>query len=289
MPRILITGSNSFIGNNFRIYSPNRDVKVISLRNTIIEQIDFSSIDVVLHLAAIVHVFKHIDKADYYRVNRDLTLNLAKAAKNAGVKQFVFLSTIKVYGEFKEGSSPWEENTACNPSDHYGKSKYEAELELQKLNAPDFTVSILRTPLVYGPGVMANMLKLIRLVEKVPVLPLARIDNTRPYIYIGNLVAYVDRIIELNIPGTFICMDEKMPSTSYLVEYLSQFLNKKVILFHLPQFCVKIGKRFYPGFFERLFGSVKLDNSITRDKLAFKPPFTTEEGLKQMVAGYLRS
>jgi nucleoside-diphosphate-sugar epimerase len=289
MATILITGVNSFIGNNYRIYSSNRDLKVISLRSTSIDQIDFNNIDVVLHLAAIVHVFKHIDDETYYRVNRDLTLDLANAAKNAGVKQFIFLSTIKVYGEFTEDSLPWQETTPCNPADHYGQSKYEAEVELQKLNDPEFTVSILRTPLVYGTGVKANMLKLIRLVEKVPVLPLARIDNIRPYVFIGNLVAYIDRIIELKISGTFICMDEKMISTSYLVECLSLFLNKKVIMFHLPQFCVKIGKRFYPEFFERLFGSVKLDNSLTREKLAFSPPFTTEEGLKQMVASYLRS
>src|SRR5450759_4076326 len=126
MIRILITGTNSFVGKNFLKYSTFKDVDEIYLFENKPCEIDFSKYDVVIHLVAIVHQTKRIPEEEYFRVNKDLCLEVAKHAKDAGIKQFIFLSTVKVYGEFIHGSIPWNEFSECHPDDSYGISKYEA-------------------------------------------------------------------------------------------------------------------------------------------------------------------
>jgi nucleoside-diphosphate-sugar epimerase len=287
MTKVLITGANSFIGTNFRKISENQSTMEISLLENLPEEIDFRPFDVVLHLAAIVHQSKKIMAQDYFMVNRDLCLSVAKNAKKSGVRQFIFLSTVKVYGKFITGSEPWKENSECFPEDSYGRSKFEAENALKKLEDKNFIVSIIRTPIVYGPGVGANMMRLIRLIEKFPVLPFDRVTNNRHYTYIENLVGYIDRIIELKASGTFIVMDGKALSTTELVIHLSNFLHKKITLFRLPDFIINAGVFLMPNFFERLYRSFYLDNSKTRGILNYEPPFSTEEGLGMMLSSYV--
>ena len=168
MTKVLITGANSFVGTNFIKYSQFRDTEEISLLNKRPEDIDFEKYDVVLHLAAIVHQSKKITEAEYFRVNRDLCLRVAEHAKKRGIRQFVFLSTLKVYGEFVNGSDLRNEDSECFPDDAYGRSKYSAEIELKKLEDEHFILSIIRTPLVYGEGVKANMINLVKLVDLFP-------------------------------------------------------------------------------------------------------------------------
>jgi UDP-glucose 4-epimerase len=124
MNRILITGTKSFIGTSFCKYSENQNLREVSLADKYLEEVDFASIDVVLHLAAIVHQSKKIGEQEYFHVNRDLPVRVAEQAKRSGVKQFIFLSTVKVYGKFISGSDPWKEDSYCLPYDGYGKSKY---------------------------------------------------------------------------------------------------------------------------------------------------------------------
>jgi len=261
----------------------------ISLREHQPEDIDFSRYDVVLHLAAIVHQSKKINENDYFRINRDLCLNVAENAKKSGVKQFVFLSTCKVYGDFFPGSKIRNEDSSCCPDDGYGKSKYEAEIGLKRIEDTNFKVSIIRTPLVYGEGVKANMLSIISLVDTFPILPLGKINNKRNFTCVENLVGFIDRIIELRASGIFIAMDEVAISTTELVKYLSTSLGKKVILFKLPSVIVRLGTFFIPRIFERLYNSLEFDNSRTKMKLNYRPPFSTEEGLKRMVLSYKKS
>jgi len=289
MTEVLITGANSFIGINFIRFSKYRNVKEISLLETAPENIDFRDVDVVLHLAAIVHQPRSSHRDDYYKVNRDLCKEVANHAKLSGVKNFVFLSTVKVYGKFIPDSDPWNESTACYPDDDYGKSKYEAELALKKLEDSDFIVSVIRTPIVYGPGVKANILRLIKLVEKFPILPFGKVSNRRNYTYVENLVGFIDRIIEVRPSGTFIAMDDTALSTTDLVLFLSKFLYRKIVLFKLPDLFVRTGVTLYPGFFDRLYGSFILDNSKTKELLNYKPPFSPEEGLKRTISFYLES
>lgn len=289
MSSILITGASSFIGNNFRVLSKNQNIKEISLQEIHPEEINFGSTDVVLHLAAIVHQSKKISEQEYFRVNRDLCITVARKAKEAGVRQFIFLSTIKVYGNFIHGSDPWNEDSICLPVEAYGRSKYEAELELRKLESPEFKVAIIRTPIVYGSGVSANILKLVKLVEKFPFLPFRGVNNNRHYTYVGNLIGFIDKIIEVNASGTFIVMDDSPISTTNLVQTIANFLHRKLFLFRVPNIFIMAGIKVRPAIFDRLYGSFYLDNSKTKKDLKYNPPFTSEEGLSRMISAYMSS
>lgn len=278
-PAILVTGTTGFIACNFEKYSTFRKIRKVSLRTKLTSEIDFKGIDVVLHLAAIVHCNKQTSPDAYFKINRDLSVSLAEHAKAAGVRQFIFMSTIKVYGEFQEGMEPWNELSECHPTDYYGRSKREAELGLQKLNDENFRVSIIRTPLVYGPGMKANMLKLKKLVQCFPVLPLGGINNERNYTYIENLVDYVDKIISSRSQGIFIAMDEEPVSTTRLIKFYAEAMNKKILLVRLPGFLLKIVKNLFPENFKRLYGSFRLDNNHTRKLLGFNPAISTRDGI----------
>jgi nucleoside-diphosphate-sugar epimerase len=283
MTKILITGSQSFVGTNFRNHSKFNEIDEVALFNYEPGKINFSEYDVILHLVAIVHQKATIPEAEYFRVNRDLTLQIAREAKQAGVRQFIFLSTVKVYGAFRTNSDPWNESSACFPEDAYGRSKYEAEKALRALNDDLFTVSIIRTPLVYGEGVRANMASLVKLVKQSIILPFKGIHNKRNYTSAENLVAFIDRIIEEKIPGVFIAMDRKAISTTELVKMISENLDKKTILFKMPDLLIKFGMFVFPKFFDRLYGSYEMDNSKTLQTLDFEPPVTTREGIKRMI------
>lgn len=286
MNRVLITGANSFVGKSFIKFSKQESIHEISLFDCKPEEIDFSKYDIILHLVAIVHQSKTISEKEYFRVNRDLAIQVANEAKKAGVKQFVFLSTVKVYGKYIPGAGAWNEDSNCDPEDAYGKSKYAAELALKELEDSNFTVSIVRTPLVYGENVKANMRSIIKLVEKFPILPLAEVDNKRSFTSVENLVAFIDRIIEKRASGVFIAKDEKGLSTTELVKLISQYLERKLILFSIPRFIIRICTFVYPKIFDRLYGSFEMENKKTLEKLDFTPPLTVEEGIKKMILSY---
>jgi UDP-glucose 4-epimerase len=253
------------------------------------EEFEFGRYDVVLHLAAIVHQSEKISEIEYFRVNRDLCLRVAKASKKAGVKQFVFLSTVKVYGEDGLSDEIRNELSECYPSDPYGKSKYAAETALKELEDSDFTISIIRTPLVYGEGVKANMLNLVTLVDSFPVLPLGKIENRRNFTFAENLVGFIDRIIEKRASGIFISMDEKAQSTTELINCISEALGKKVLLFKLPQIILWFSSLLFPEKLDRLFGSLEFDNSKTRTELDYTSQVPFEEGIRRMVNYYLQN
>jgi len=286
MPKILITGSKSFVGTNFRKFSKFKNIEEISLYDIRPENIDFSNFDVVLHLAAIVHQTRNISESEYMKVNRDLCLKVAESAKRGGVGQFIFLSSLKVYGDSKLFTEIRNEESECLPVDPYGKSKYGAEVNLKKLEDTDFTVSIIRPPLIYGEGVKANMLSLIKLVDKFPILPFDAIQNKRNYLYIENLIGYIDRIIDRKASGIFIVKDKNALSTTELVNYLSKNLGRKLILFKMPGFFKKIGTYLFPLVFDRLFGSSEFDNSKTNQQLDYKPQISTEDGIRNSVMSY---
>ena len=289
MGRILITGTNSFVGTNFIKHSKFRDVDEISLFGKNPEDIDFQGYDTIIHLVAIVHQTIKIPEEEYFHVNRDLCVEIARNAKKAGVRQFIFLSTVKVYGKFIKGRSYWNEKSSCFPDDAYGKSKYAAELALKELNDDNFSVSIVRTPLVYGEGVKANMLNLLKLVSHYKFLPFKEINNRRCFTSAENLVAFIDRIIEKRASGIFIAMDKNAISTSELLDMISENLGKKARLFKVPGVIMKPLGLLFPGIYDRLFGSYEMDNSETLRILDFEPPLSTREGIKRMVESFIKS
>ncbi len=283
MKKILITGSSGFIGNYFiNKYKEKYQIKTFSFLKDDMNTLDCNEIDVVFHLSALVHQMNGASAKEYEKVNVIQTLELARKAKESGVKHFIFMSTVKVYGE--ETNNKYTENTVCNPEDEYGKSKLKAELELQKLKDENFKISIIRTPIVYGYGVKANIKNLVNLVNKISILPFGKIENKRSMVYIGNLCHLVDIVIEQQKSGIFLASDNEPLSTTRLCEFIAKNLDKKVFLIKIPFFesLLKIVK---PSFHKRLYGSLEIDNSITKEKLNLKNLYSVEEGIKLMIKG----
>lgn len=280
--KILITGATGFIGNYFIHSNRSNTLKAFSFQNDSIEDSDFSDCDVILHLAALVHQMIKQDDHDYETINVQKTLLLAHKAKMDGVKHFIFMSTIKVYGE--ESDTIYTEKTTCHPQDAYGKSKFNAEQALLKLSSATFTVSIIRTPIVYGEGVKANIKDLINLIKKVPLLPFKNTHNLRSMVYIGNLCALIESIIEHRINGIFLACDDTSISTTEFIEKIALALGKNLYLTHIPLFEIVL-KYLKPSFHKRLFGTLIIDNTYTKMQLGYHNPYSIDEGIKRMIIG----
>lgn len=281
--KLLITGSSGFVGSYFiNKYKNQYEIKTFSFLKDDINILDCKDVDIVFHLSALVHQMAGARKEEYEKVNVSQTLALAKKAKESGVKHFVFMSTVKVYGE--ETEFTYTENTICNPEDEYGKSKLKAELELQKLEDENFKVSIIRTPIIYGYGVKANIKNLVNLVNKVSLLPFGNIKNKRSMVYIGNLCHIVDEVTTQQKAGIFLASDDEPLSTSKLIELIAKNLDKKVYLIKIP-FFESLLKILKPSFHKRLYGSLEVDNSITKEKLNLSNPYSVEDGIRLMIKG----
>ncbi|MDX1810286.1 MAG: NAD-dependent epimerase/dehydratase family protein [Sulfurospirillaceae bacterium] len=279
--KLLITGSNGFVGSYFiDKYSDTYDIVRFSFLHDTLHDLQIRDVDVVIHLSALVHQMGGASAEEYERVNVTQTSELAKIAKEAGVKQFVFMSTVKVYGE--ETDNVYTEKSPCNPEDEYGKSKLKAERELQKLEDESFIVSIIRTPIIYGYGVKANIKNLINLVKKVPILPFGDIQNRRSMTYIGNLCHLIDELIKQRTGGIFLASDDKPISTTEFIRQIAKNLDKKTYLIKVP-FFESLLKLLKPSFHKRLYGSLEIDNKLTKEKLDLKNPYSTQEGISLMI------
>ena len=281
---ILMTGANGFVGQYLTI-ELSRIHNVRKLSFSTYKSEDLSGIDIVIHLAALVHQMKGAPEAEYFRINTEKTTLLAKKAKESGVKHFIFMSTIKVYGE-KTFDKPFNENSPCHPEDAYGQSKLSAEMTLRNMEDEDFRISIVRAPLIYGEKVKANMLNLMQLVDKVSILPFGNIFNSRSMIYVGNLTAMIQEIIIQQKSGIFLASDPGTVSTTKLVEMIADVMGKKRIIVSLPSFLRKVFLIINSGLYERLFGNLEIDNYQTRQTLHFSPPFSTKEGVSRMVKSF---
>jgi len=283
--KILLTGASGFIGTHFMQDVISHDIMPLSLRDHTAESFDLKGYDAIVHMAALVHQMQGAPEEAYTAINCDLTLSLAQKAKNEGVGHFIFISTIKVYGE-ETTAIALNENTPCHPSDPYGISKLSAEKGLLQMASEDFTVSIIRIPLVYGEGVKANMLNLIKLCDKAPFLPFGGIENRRSMVYVKNLTAFIKTVLEQRNSGIFIAADTTPVSTTDLIQMITQALGKKLFLFTLPSYAIHLLERIRPSLHQRLFGSLELDPSESFKKLRFTPPFTTQEGIEAMIRWY---
>lgn len=235
MIKILITGKNSYIGKNLEkllSYYPNRYlIDSISLRDNSWKKVDLSTYDVVIHVAAIVHKKETPSMENlYFQVNRDLPIEVANKAKAAGVKQFIFMSTMAVYGEDgKIGKSVIiTRETKPNPNNFYGQSKLEAECELKKLSNKDFNVLVLRPPMIYGPNCPGNYTTLKKFAEITPVFPL--IENQRSMLHIDKLCVDIKTYIDTKEHGLFFPQDNEYVRTSSLVKNLAEESGKKIYL-----------------------------------------------------------
>jgi nucleoside-diphosphate-sugar epimerase len=280
---VLLTGASGFVGSYFtKEYGSEYIIKTFSFRNDSFEDLDLSNIDTIIHLSALVHQMGGASKEEYEKVNVRQTIDLAKKAKASGVKHFIFMSTVKVYGE--ETNIAYTENSDCNPQDEYGKSKLKAEQELLGLSDEGlgFSVSIIRTPIVYGYGVKANIKSLINLVNKVPVLPFANIQNKRSMVFVGNLCHLLDVVISQEQSGVFLASDDEPLSTSRLCELIANGLERKVYLNIVPFFEIFL-KLVKPSFHKRLYESLEVDNKQTKEVLGFENKYSVEEGIRLML------
>lgn len=286
MKKVLLTGASGFIGSRLieRI-TETCEIVPCSLQQTQVATIDFAGIDAIIHLAGIAHRMEPTPDELYFEVNHTLTIALAKAAKQQGVQHFIFMSTIKVYGEV----SPKQIitiDTPCAPTDAYGRSKWKAEQDLLALQAADFRIAIIRTPIVYGPRVKGNLHRIMGLAEKRLPLPFANIHNQRSMIFVDNLIAMAQQIVTLQAQGIFLPSDQHPISTTKLVSLIREELGMNHNLFSLASLARQLLQRFKPALYARLFDSLLLDSTSSNESLHFSPPFDTEYGIKEMVKSY---
>lgn len=233
MKRLLITGKNSYIGTsleNWLMREPDKyKVDTIDMKDESWKAKDFSSYDVVFHVAGIAHIKETSDNQDlYYKVNRDLAYETAQKAKQDGVKQFIFLSSMSVYG-IENGVI--NRDTPLNPNSAYGKSKIEAEKLINKLEDNTFVVATLRPPMVYGKGCRGNYPRLVGLALKTSIFP--KVDNKRSMIYIDNLSEFVKQLIDNRSEGLFFPQNAEYVNTSEMVRLIAEAHGKRIVMIKL--------------------------------------------------------
>lgn len=261
MKKILITGKNSYIGNMFTQWvgqwSDDYQVDEISVHGEDWKQEDFSTYDVIFHVAGIVHTKENKDNVDlFYKVNRDLTFEIAKKAKNDGVNQFIFMSTMNVYGVT---SGVITENTPCRPKTAYGKSKLKAEKLIKELQDDRFNIAIIRPPMVYGPNTVGNYVNLSKLAKITPVFP--NINNKRSMIYIDNLSEFIRLVIENNISGIYCPQNAEYVNVSKLVKTINRVNNKKIYMTSIFNPIIKLCMNI--NVFQKVFGDLIYSKKIS--------------------------
>jgi nucleoside-diphosphate-sugar epimerase len=313
--KVLVTGANGFIGravlaclstmNGMEVVAAVRRLDALTELGTSVvtvgdlsAQTDWSSalvrVDAVVHTAARVHVIN--DKcsdplAEFCRVNVEGTAALARQAEAAGVKRFVFLSSIKVTGEYSEQGQPFTADDVPAPEDPYGVSKHEAEQLLRQIAAETaMEVVIIRPPLVYGPDVKANFESMMRwLVRGVPLPLAAVIKNRRSLVALDNLVDLIATCLHHPAAAnqTFLVSDGEDLSTAELLKRMGTALGHPARLLYLPPELLKLGASVLnkPGIYQRLCGSLQLDIAKTRQLLGWTPPVSVDEGLRRAAAG----
>lgn len=257
MKRILVTGKGSYIGTHFieelSKYPNEYQIAELEMRNDEWKSHDFSSYDVVYHVAGIAHI-KEVKENEslYYKVNRDLAFETAKVAKAAGVKQFIFMSSMSVYG-LNYSKEMINLDTKCNPNTYYGISKYEAEKLLIGLEDDSFKVCIVRPPMVYGDNSPGNLTKLFNAVRKFHIFP--TIKNQRSSITVEKLIEYIKQYIDADSSGTYLPQNDNYMCTYEIVKEKMERENVKVIYTSLfnPIIKLMIGKT---GLVTKCFGDL---------------------------------
>lgn len=313
--KVLLTGSSGFVGQALlaRLASqPALDLVAVSRRpvfglpasvahtqvadiaaNTAWQPV-LQGVQVVIHAAARVHVMN--DKvadplAEFRKVNVDGTLNLARQAVIAGVKRFIFISSIKVNGESTAPGKPYSAESQPAPVDPYGISKLEAELALRALAAETgLEVVIIRPPLVYGPGVKANFRSMMRWLSKGIPLPLGAIHNRRSLVALDNLVDLIATCTEHPAAAnqTFLVSDGEDLSTSQLLRRMGGALGRPARLLPIPAWLLETGARLVGkrALAQRLCGSLQVDIGKTRELLNWSPPLGVDEALRRAAESF---
>jgi len=308
MTRVLITGGHGFVGHSLfeRLRAEGRDPLRVSRqalrpRELAVGEIGlttdwskaFINCAVVIHLAARVHVMNdtEVDPLTAFRsVNVDGTLNLARQSAAAGIKRFVFISSVKVNGESTELGHFFTADDVPAPLDYYGVSKMEAEQGLREIaELTGMEVVIIRPPLVYGLGVKANFASLMRAVQRGWPLPVGAVHNQRSFVALGNLVDFIVNCITHPQAAnqTFLVSDGEDLSTPDLIRRMARAMNRPARLLPAPKSvlmagAIILGRR---DMAQRLCGNLQVDISKSRTLLGWNPPISVNEGLRRAVGG----
>ncbi|WP_346934842.1 NAD-dependent epimerase/dehydratase family protein [Clostridium sp.] len=233
MKKILITGANSYIGTSFekwlKKWQEDYLVDSVDMIDGTWKEKSFSGYDVVFHVAGIAHIKETKENTElYYKVNRDLAYEVAEKAKSDGIKHFILLSSMSVYGMEKGVIS---KNTVPLPKSNYGKSKLQGEELITTLEEPNFKISVLRPPMIYGKGCKGNYTRLEKFALKSPIFP--DMENRRSMIYIDNLCEFVKFIIDEESTGLFFPQNEEYVCTSEMVKTIAEVHGKKIYMTRL--------------------------------------------------------
>ncbi len=282
MIRVLITGSGSYIGESLQRYlakwPQEYTVDTVDMTDDSWRERDLSIYDAVFHVAGIVHMRESaVEALLYKRVNCDLAVETAQKAKREGVRQFVFMSTMGVYGMDSGVITP---ETAPAPRSLYGRSKLAAEAGLSTLADADFRLAVLRPPLVYGPGCKGNFQPLKRIAEKSPIFP--RVKNQRSMLYIDHLSAFVKLLIDRELGGLFFPQNSEYVETAQMVGLMAKTLHKRLYMSRLAGALVRMLRPAWPRL-QKAFGDL-----IYRDTEVFDFSYCIcgfEESVRRSVRG----
>lgn len=299
MKRILITGINSYIGNAVELYlqlynsHAGRELyrtEKISLRGEEWKSMNFSAYDTVLDVAGIAHAdiggVSEETKALYYRVNCELAEAVAVKAKEEGVKQFIYMSSVIVYGD---SALPGQQKhitaeTVPAPSNFYGDSKYQGELRLQKLGTEGFSVAVIRAPMIYGKGSKGNFPTLVKLAGKMPVFP--RIDNRRSMLYVENLAEFIRLLAEAGTGGTFFPQNDEYVTTAEMVRQIGEVRGRKVRLWKALNPLTVMASKMpgkIGGMARKAFGSLTIDQELSNREITGYRICSLEKSIRRSI------
>ena len=268
MKRILITGKGSYIGTHFRdelLKHPEKyEVEELEMRNDEWRNHDFSSYDVVYHVAGLAHSTPDESQRElYYRVNTELAYETAKKAKEEGVKQFIFMSSIIVYGSGKIGEDRViTKDTPLTPDNFYGDSKKQAEIKIRPLEDDNFKVVIVRPPMIYGPNSKGNYPLMSKFARKTPIFPTLR--NQRSMLYLGNLIEFIRLMIDNEESGIYLPQNREYVSSVEMIKEIARIYNHKICFTGIFNPFIKLFNK--QTYINKVFGNLTIDKELSKYK-----------------------
>lgn len=281
MKRVLITGKGSYIGTHFKEYLEKEPekyyVEELDMIDGTWKDFDFSKFDAVYHVAGLAHSTPDESQREvYYKVNTDLTYEVAKKAKEAGIKQFIFMSSIIVYGNGKIGEDRIiTKDTPLTPDNFYGDSKKQAEMKIRPLEDDNFKIVILRPPMIYGPNSKGNYPLLAKFAKKTPIFP--TLKNERSMLFLGNLLEFVKLMIDNEETGIFLPQNKEYVSSYKLVKEVARMQNHKIIFIGLFNPIIKLFNK--QTYINKVFGNLTIDKSLSMYKQDYNK-YSFEESIE---------